>query len=192
MECLAGLFQAIGSGAALHTRAHRRLGCRQQQRDVGRETVAGEAVGRLDEGAIEPAAGSLVGHRGVVEPVTQHDVAPAERGLDHLVDNLGAGRLVDEQLGPVAHGAVGRIEHHAPQRLAHCRAARLAQAQHRAPMLFQKPREEADLGGLAHPVAPLEGDEDAARRCGLHGDLLGAGRRADAAAFGFFPLRHGA
>ncbi len=162
VEGVSGPLQAVGAAAAAHARAHGLLGRHKQNGGVGYQAVAGEAVRRRDEGAVQPPARPLVGHGGVEEAVAQHHGAPRQSRRDHLVDDLGPSRLVNEQLGPVAHGAVGRIQHHAPQGLPNGCAARLAQTYHLAAGPFQQPGQKADLGRFPRPVTALEGDEQSA------------------------------
>ena len=104
----------------------------------------------------------------IVEPIAQNHRPAPECRADDLVDDLGPGRLVDEQLGAIAHGLVGRVKHDGAQSLAHGGAPGLAQAHHLAAGVFQKPCEEADLRRFAGAVAPLEGDEDARVRGRCH------------------------
>ncbi len=132
-----------------------------EQRAVGHEPPGGEGVGRIDGFARQAAAVGLVGHRGVGEAVAQHH-GPAAQGRRYdLVDQLRAGRLVDEQLGAVGEPGVGRVEHERAQGLAHRGAAGLAQAQHLEPVGAQPLGQKADVGRLAGAVGAFEGHERA-------------------------------
>ena len=164
VEVLAGALHAVGTRAARGARkaVGRAAAGHQQDGAIGHQALAGERVRRVYKRAVKPAAVTLISHGGVGKAVAQHHGAARKRRHDHFADQLRARRLVDEQLGRIAHVHVFRAEHHAAQLFAHVGAARLAQAHNLAAHGGKRVGQKADVRGLARPVAAFERDEHAA------------------------------
>src|SRR6266850_607287 len=147
----------------------------EEQRHVGLDVGGGEGVDDADDVHRDPAAGSLVGRRGVREAIAEDDLPFAEGGLDDLLDVLRPRRAVEEKLGDGDHAALG-IEEEGPDLLADDRPARLAGDDVLDSLRREELGEEADLGGLARSFDSLEGDE----ACGGPGQAGAASaRRSD-------------
>ena len=146
-EVVALAFQPVGRFAPA-VRARSR-GCRierQQQRPIRRQPAGGEQVElahRLDP---EPATRALVGERGVDEAVEQHPLAARERGLERLVDQLGAGGGVEQRLGAGADRQRRVLDQRA-HGLGGLHAARLAQQ--------PRPRRQRARSAFCRPAASV-------------------------------------
>ena len=134
----------------------------EQNRAVGTDALACEGVRPIDEKRVHAAPAALVGHRGIVEPIAQHDSASIKRRGDHLVDYLGTRRFIDKKLAFIAHRLVGGIEHDGAKALPDRSAARLAQPDNLSPQRLEHFGKDRYMRGLSRPFASFEGDEHAA------------------------------
>ena len=127
----------------------------QQHREVRHTAADHQRRQVLDSVDAEPARCPLVGDGRVDEPVAD-DVASGVAGRpNHLIDELSAGGVEQQQLG-ARRELQGPILDQVADPLARRRSTGLPQQQRARPeRLGKAPR----LGGLAGAVDPLEGDE---------------------------------
>ena len=159
------LGQIAGAGA-------RQAGFRvdiHQQREIGLEAAAGDALEREDGIHSQVAAAALIDQRGIRETVGQNDFAAVQRRADPLIHVLGARGEIEQHLGGGAEFLVGGIQQDAADLHADGRAAGLGGFQHRAAQRAQTGGQAVHLRGLAGTIHALEGDEETA---GCHGNLL--------------------
>ena len=145
--------------AAAAAQAGRRVEVEQHDQ-VGQQPAGGEPVDLLDRAPAQPAAGALVGQGRVQVAVAEHHRAPLQGGADHRFDELGPGGREQQRLGPRVELRL-RVEQHRPDPLPRRGATGLAGHDHLAAPALQDPAEQLQLGGLAGPLDPLEGDQAA-------------------------------
>jgi hypothetical protein len=101
----------------------------EQDGEVGADRSAGEAIGGLNQGTVQPAATRLIGDRGVDETIAEHNLAGSEGRSDNLGDELRpAGREQQGLSGWLDDGT--RVLEDISHLLAEGRTAGFAQAQH--------------------------------------------------------------
>jgi hypothetical protein len=100
----------------------------------------------------------LIRESRIPEAVAYHDAALFERGLDDLIDELGARCREQERFGLARHLAE-RIDQQLAKLLAERRAAGLAGEDERDRGLREIVVQQLDLRRLARPFDALEGDE---------------------------------
>ena len=147
----------------------RTTGGHAQRRLLGRDVVDererrvrsrdGQAVGIAHHLAIEAIGKCLVAGRGIVEAIAQDHLAGSEGGGYDLVHQLGARRLVEQQLAGIAHRRVGRVEQQGANLFADGSATRLAQAHNLVASEFERAGKQARLRGLAGAIDALERDK---------------------------------
>ncbi len=131
----------------------------QQHRQIGDQSVGGPAGDPGDLAAGKVASGALVGGGGVHVTVRYDDGAALQRRTDHRVDVLGPVSRVEQGLGAVRDAGVADVQQHGAEPLADGAAAGLA-GDHDLVALAADPLGQGlRLGGLAGPVAALQGDE---------------------------------
>ncbi len=113
-----------------------------------------------DQFQIKLSSVALIGGGGIVEAVTQDDLAGGQRGLNHLTHQLGAAGVHEEQL---------RLRHHQVVRLAVLEqvadlfsdgsAARLTEGSRTMAQLAEPVGQQCHLRALAPTLSALEADE---------------------------------
>ena len=119
----------------------------------------GQVIGIAHYLAIEAVGKRLVAGCGIVETVAQDHLAGREGGSYDLVHQLGARRLVEQQLAGVSHRRVGGVEQQRANLFADGGAARLAQAHNLVVSEFERAGKQTRLRGLAGTVDALERDK---------------------------------
>ena len=109
----------------------------QQQRPVGLDAACREQIELSDLSDPQARARPLVGERRVDEAVEQDPAARRQRRDQRLLDQLGAGRRVQQRLGASADRQ-RRIGDQRPDALGRLDAARLAQLLDVDPALAQR------------------------------------------------------
>ena len=112
----------------------------------------------------QAAAGALIGHRGVREPVADHPFAGGQRGPNQALEMIAARGEGEERLGPRVGGLV---QEPVADRLAELGPARLARHHHGDAVIPQPLGAAAEVSALAGAVDALEGDEAPGQRTAL-------------------------
>ncbi len=127
--------------------------------------AGGEQVDRPHLLHSQRAPGSLVGQRGVHEPVEQHDRAAPQQRLEPLVHELGPRGRVQQRLG-ARRDRQRRVFDERANALGHGHAAGLPQELHLAAARRDRPGEGLGERGLAGAVESLDRDQPAASHSG--------------------------
>ena len=138
----------------------------ENEREIRVACANGERVGPLHRTEIHPVGIALVGGRGIIEAVAHHDAPLSKSGSNHLVNELSARRLVQQELAGVAHRCVRRIEQELADFLRYGHATRLTQEQHVVACTLEVLSQKLRLRGFAAPIDALKRDEAG------HGGLL--------------------
>ena len=133
-----------------------------QERQVGLQSAASDAVQVVHGLYAEAPPAALVGHRGIRETVAQHDLSTVERRQDPLVDILRARGEIQQDFGGRAEFLVGGIEQDPANLHGDGRAAGFRGLQDSAPVVAQARRQAVHLGSLAGAIHALESDEPTA------------------------------
>ncbi len=162
----------------------------QQNRQIGLQIIADEAVHFEHDFAAQLAAATLIGLGGISEAVTQDDFSGGKGRADDLGDALAPGRQTSApvQRAGSDRGGTG-IEHDERRRVAEGSAAGLARDHDvyaARPQIFGE--ELAQLGALAAAVETFECDEFSLR----HGRSLSSAYRARCAHLVERPCAQGA
>ena len=142
---------------ALHSMTLRDV---DQNRAVRPQSLAGDAVERLDGLRAQLPSLPLIRSRRIREAIAQHHVAFLQRRQDHFADVLRARSEIQQGFGTGIESLGPGIQHDVAQYVAHGRAARLASQQDLAAMAAQPPHGHVDLSGLTAAVQAFEGDEE--------------------------------
>ena len=159
---------ATRSGTRLANR--RREG--EQQRAIRRQAAGGEQIDLAHRFDAEAPARSLIGERGVHEPVEQDPTAAAEQRLERLLDELRACSGVQQRLG-AGSDPQRRVLHKLAHTLRRAHAAGLPKQLHigaAGPQGRQQLRRQRRLAGA---VDPLDCDQASAGHGGLVPTLHG-------------------
>ena len=129
----------------------------------------GQVVGVAHHLAVEAIGKCLVAGRGIVEAIAQDHLAGRKGGDYDLVHQLGARRLVEQQLAGVPHRRVGGVEQQGADLFADGGAARLAQSYDLIASEVERAGQQTRLRGLAGTVDALERDKAMLSRLKSHG-----------------------
>ncbi len=155
----------------------------QNDGEVGEEPAHGPVEQPVDLVGAEVTPGPLVGDRRVGVTVGHDILATVERRPDEVVDMLGLVCGEEQRFGPRAH--LTAVQQQVADLAAELGAAGLTGHDDTAAGGGQCRHEQPHLGGLAGPVAALEGDEQPTlgrRGAGWLGHEGSLGQRSDNAA----------
>jgi hypothetical protein len=147
----------------------------EEEGKVRPHTAAGQAFERRDDLGTQLPAVTLIRGRGVVEAIRDDNPAGFESGEDDLLDVLGAGREVQEQLGNRPQVCRGGVQQNPADLPADARAPGLLRAYHLVAGCGEPLAEHSQLGGFAAAVDSFEGQKSA--RPGGHVTSIEYGRR---------------
>ncbi len=130
-----------------------------QHDEVGEQSLAADPVQIKHVLVAQPSRPALVGAARIEEAIADYPLACFQRRPDQALDVVGAGSGEQQGLGAGMPALARRIEQQGANLLRTGRAAGLARDDGLDAAQRQRFGQQARLGGLAHPLAPLERDE---------------------------------
>ena len=132
----------------------------QVERDIRHQPASGKPCDLLEGWHVQSMPVTLVSQRGVVEAVTQHDLARRQRRANHLPHVLGTRRAKEQGLRFGRHGGVFQaVEQDVADLFRDGCAARLAGRQDRVPRRLEGGQRAVILRGFAGTLRPFKRDK---------------------------------
>jgi hypothetical protein len=128
----------------------------EQQGHIRDNTVGRQCVEGVDERQVKAAAATLVGDRSIDEAVAKNQRTAGQGRPDDLVDMLGAGGGIEQQLRPRLKGSAVWVEKDTADGVGNRTPTRFPGDQNLKPALAQSLSQQADLGGLDAALDSLE------------------------------------